>query len=296
MSNPKSKLGRGLDNLLSPAPQEQITGQESQAGTPLMVAVTMLDKNPDQPRRDFNDTDLQALAQSIIAQGVIEPLVVTQKPDGRYELVAGERRHKAAIRAGLDEVPVIISKNNKNEDRLIKAIMENICREDLNPIEQAEAFQRLEKEFIKTHQEIATMLGWERSTITNSIRLLKLPENIRDDIRYERLTPGHGRAILSLVDHDKLPDLRREVIERKLNVRQTELLVKKWNQNKKNNLPNSEKGDEDYFESLARAFTEKLGGLKVRINHLGQNRKMEIYYSTNEDLERLMAKIGVEAV
>lgn len=296
----KNRLGRGLDKLISTDALDKLLpaaapdAKSSAEGRPLMVAVELLDSNPDQPRKEFNDKELQSLAQSIKAKGIIEPLVVVKKEDGRFEIIAGERRLKAAKSVNQKQVPVIIrEKSDDPAERLVLALLENLCREDLNPIEEAESFSRLEKDFGKTHQEIAVLSGRERPTITNSVRLLKLPDYLQDDIRFGRLSPGHGRAILALTDQSLLQSLRTEVITKNLTVRQTEALVKKMNR-KPGLKAGQNLGDEAYFEALAKSFTNKLGGLKVKINHSGKSKKLEIFYANNEELEYLMKKIGVE--
>jgi len=302
MSTKKSRLGRGLAALVSPEGLDDLQTRtddqlspKTEAGIPLMVPVDLLDSNPDQPRRDFNDKELMSLSQSIKAKGIIEPLVVTRKDNGRFEIIAGERRLKAAKLVELKEIPVIINKNiEEPSDRLVLALLENLCREDLNSIEEAESFFRLEKEFGKTHQEIAVLSGRERPTITNTVRLLKLPEFIQDDIRFGRISAGHGRAVLSLTDHSLLQQLRSEIITKSLTVRQTEALVKKMNK-KPGPHPGSIE-NEAYFEALSKSFSNKLGGLKVKINHSGKNKKMEIFYQSNEDLELLMKKLQVDPV
>lgn len=302
MNTKKSRLGRGLAALVSPDGLDNLQTKsddqpdlKTEAGAPLMVAVDLLDSNPDQPRRDFNDKELMSLSQSIKAKGIIEPIVVTKKDNGRFEIIAGERRLKAAKLIELREVPVIITKNiEEPSDRLVLALLENLCREDLNPIEEAESFSRLEKEFGKTHQEIAVLSGRERPTITNTVRLLKLPQFIQDDVRFSRLSAGHGRAMLALTDHTLFQHLRTEVITKGLTVRQTEALVKKMSKK-----PGGHQGsieNEAYFEALSKSFSNKLGGLKVKINHSGKNKKMEIFYHRNEDLELLMKKLEVEPV
>ena len=302
MSIKKNRLGRGLAALVSPEGLDDLQTRsddpaalKTEAGIPLMVSVELLDSNPDQPRRDFNDKELMSLSQSIKAKGIIEPLVVTRKDNGRFEIIAGERRLKAAKLIELKEVPVIITYNiEEPSDRLVLALLENLCREDLNPIEEAESFSRLEKEFGKTHQEIAVLSGRERPTITNTVRLLKLPEFIRDDIRFGRISAGHGRSILSLTDHSLFQQLRSEIITKSLTVRQTEALVKKMNKKPGTRSGNME--NEAYFEALSKSFSNKLGGLKVKINHGGKNKKMEIFYQSNEDLELLMKKLEVDPV
>ena len=299
----KSRLGRGLNDIASLSGLDKILPKnkpedhtiKTEAGLPLMVAPDHIDPNPDQPRRDFKEKELDSLAKSIKAKGIIEPLVVTKKDDGRYELIAGERRLKAAKSIGIKEVPVIIRvKDDDPSDRLVLALLENLCREDLNPIEEAESFSRLERDFGKTHQEIATLSGRERPTITNSVRLLKLPDYIQDDIRYGRLSAGHGRAMLGLADLSLFQKLRTEVISKNMTVRQTEALVRKLNKK-----PGSKKDDlanEAYYESLAQLFANQLGGLKVKINYSGKNKKLEINFQNNEELEWLMNRMGVKVV
>jgi ParB family chromosome partitioning protein len=222
-------------------------------------------------------------------------LTVRPKEAGRYELIDGERRLRAARLVNLEKIPVIIRDKTDDPSELIRlALGHNMCREDLNPIEEAEAFSRLEREFGYTHQQVAEMYGLDRTTVTNAVRLLKLPENIKDDIRYDRLTSGHGRALLALVDQGVLNSLRENIIVRKLSVRQVESLVKRLNKKRKPEAPPDD--DQAYYDALAAAFSRQLSGLKVSINPRGQTKKMEIFYSRQEELEWLMTRLGVEAV
>ena len=298
MTTKKNRLGRGIDDLVSPTGLDKLLSEEAEAkiyesGKPLFIKLEELDNNPDQPRRQFKEDELKSLAQSIKTSGIIEPLVVTKKENGQFELIAGERRLRAAKIAGLNTVPVIIRDTEEDPaEKLILALVENICRENLNPIEEAESFSRLEKEFQKTHQEIANITGRERPTITNTVRLLKLPDFIKNDIMQGRISAGHGRAMLGLTDHSLFQELRAEVISKNLTVRQTEALVKN-----KNRLPDKKTkdlGDQVYFEALAKSFSDQLGGLKVKINNQGLNSKIEIYYSNQTDLELLMSKMEIK--
>jgi ParB family chromosome partitioning protein len=195
----------------------------------------------------------------------------------------------------LEKVPVILG--DKPEDpaeSLLEAMIHNLCREALNPIEEAEGFGRLEKEFGYTHQQIAEMVGRERPTITNSVRLLRLPEHIKDDIRYDRLTPGHGRALLTLADQGVLKGLREDIIVKKMSVRQVENLIKRFNKhNKKSKLPEAASDDQAYYEALATGFSRQLRGLKVKIDYRNPAKKLEIFYNSQEELEWLMEKLGV---
>ena len=286
MSQKTARLGRGLEDrgLDYFLPQAKPGADQTGAGRPLMVSLDLIDPNPDQPRAHFDDQETASLAQSIKSKGVVDPLMVSLSGGGRYELIDGERRFRAARLAGLEKVPVIIIENNPSE-RLLLALVHNLCRADLNPMEEAEGFARLEKVFGYTHQEVAEIMGRERSTVTNAVRLLRLPENIKDDIRYGRLTPGHGRALLAVSDHDLLKALREEILLKKLTVRQAENLIKRFiRKNRKAHLPDSGPGDQAYYEELAAAFSHRLRGLKVKID----SRKVEIFYNNPEDLEWLI--------
>jgi ParB family chromosome partitioning protein len=299
MNAKKKSLARGLDAILPPNSLADLNNIEAPAGSAtgqaISVDIHLLDPNPDQPRQHFSEKEMASLSQSIKSRGIIIPLLVQKKENGRYEIIAGERRLRAAKMAELNEVPIIIKeKLDEPADRLLMALLENLCREDLNPIEEAESFQRLEKEFTKTHQEIAIISGRERPTVTNAIRLLKLPDFVQDDIRLKRLTPGHGRAMAGLKDPEMMQKLRTEIITKNLSVRQTEALVNRLN---KKQVGKPENSTEDiYFEALSKSFSNELGGLKVKINHSGQNKKLEIFYSSNDELEQLMRKFGVNPV
>jgi ParB family chromosome partitioning protein len=257
----------------------------------LLVSIDMITLNPDQPRKQFDKNEITKLADSIKNKGIIQPLIVrnNDKSDN-YQLIAGQRRLMAAKEAGINEVPVVICNiSNDPRERLELAMVENISRENLNSIEEAEAYSRLEKEFGQNILTIAKLLGKDRSTITNSIRLLDLPERIKDDIRYGRMTAGHGRAILSLEEHKDMAEARSQILSQALSVRETENLVKRLNnlnktKNKKINV------NKAYYESLESNFSENLGGLKVSIKYHGLNKKIEIYYNTNDDLNNIITK------
>ncbi|MDR2725770.1 MAG: ParB/RepB/Spo0J family partition protein [Candidatus Adiutrix sp.] len=282
---------RGLDFLLSPGIADP---DRIKAGLPLLVDINLIDRNPDQPREYFDEKEISSLARSIKTMGVIDPLTVRPKGDGRYELVDGERRLKAAAMVNLEKIPVFIREKSEDPaEGLRLALVHNLCREDLNPIEEAEAFGRLEKEFSQTHQQIAEMVGRERSTVTNSVRLLKLPEYIKDDIRYGRLTPGHGRALLALVDKEFINDIRNNIITKKMPVRQVENIIKRLNKKNKTTKP-LPSDDQAYYEALATAFSRQLQGLKVKIGRQGRAGKLEIFYSRQDELEWLMTRLGVK--
>jgi ParB family transcriptional regulator, chromosome partitioning protein len=214
----KRALGRGLSALLP-------GGEDVPRGTPLQeVEVDRLITGRYQPRRGFEEGSLAELAASIREHGVVQPLVVVASGD-RFEIVAGERRYRAARLAGLDRVPVVIREKPSDRELLELALVENLQREDLNAMEEAEAFGRLREEFSLAQEQIATRVGKDRSTIANSLRLLKLDPRVKDLVRGGALSGGHARAIAALVNPDEQQGLADEVIRRALSVRQTEKRV-----------------------------------------------------------------------
>jgi ParB family chromosome partitioning protein len=254
-------------------------------GRPLMVAVNKITLNPEQPRKNFIKTEITKLADSIKLKGIIEPLVVRINENlDTYQLIAGQRRLMAAKEAGIKEVPVvIINIKDDPKQRLELAMLENIIRNNLNPIEEAEGYSRLENEFKHNILDIAKLFGKDRSTIINSIRLLNLPEVIKDDIRYGRMTAGHGRAILSISDPKNIIEIRSLIISKSLSVRETENLVKKLNKKIKI-LDTSNKA---FYESLELSISERLGGLKVFIKYKGDNKRIDIYLNNDNDINNL---------
>jgi ParB family chromosome partitioning protein len=304
MKKNQNRMGRGMEEITAERglkfllPSGEAGLERTNAGQPLLVDPSLIDLNPDQPRRNFDEKEMASLAQSVKSRGVIDPLDVISKADGRYELIDGERRLRAARLLNLEQVPIFIGEKSEDPaESLFLALVHNLCRADLNPMEEAEAFSRLEKEFGHTHQQIAEMIGRDRSSVTNSVRLLRLPETIKDDIRYERLTPGHGRALLALSNHDDLNGLREEIIVRKLSVRQVENLIKRLNKKTRpRTFTASPADDKAYYEALATSFSRQLEGLKVKIDHQSRVKKLEIFYTRQEELEWLMAKLGVDKV
>jgi ParB family chromosome partitioning protein len=222
MVEKRHALGRGLDALIGDA----LEGSGRQPGTPFEVDVDQLAPNRYQPRSHAEDETIDELARSIKANGVIQPILV--RPAGRgYQIIAGERRWRAAQRAGLLRVPVTVREVAEGDDRklLVWALIENIQREDLNPIEQAGAYKRLVDEFGLTQDEIATAVGKDRSTVANILRLLKLPQDVRDEVAGGRLSMGHARAILALENEHDQRNLARDVVAQGWSVRETEQLV-----------------------------------------------------------------------
>ena len=247
--------------------------------------------NKYQPRTNFNQNDLHELADSIREKGVIQPLIVTSGENDFFELVAGERRLRASKIAGLSHVPVVLI-DVDNEDSLLElALIENIQRTDLNAIEEAEAYKKLIEKFGYTQEETAKRVGKQRSTVTNMLRLLKLPELIRDDISNGLLTEGHGRALVKLVDDPlKLQEIRNLILKNGLSVRQTEKIIKRTSTSdsptKRVNKPVSEEIPASYRNSLVTQLTNRLNS-KIAITQNGSRGKIEIEYYSLDDLDRV---------
>ena len=232
----KTGLGRGLNTLIPSAPvkdteSEKILKKEEQIKSEIMVPILKVEPNPNQPRRQFDDDSLQELADSVKQYGILQPLIV-KKHDKFYEIIAGERRWRAAKLAGLKEVPVLIRDYAENEIVEI-ALIENIQREDLNPIEEALAYKRLMEEFSLKQDQVAAKVSKSRAAITNSLRLLKLDQRVQNLLSEEMITTGHARALLAIEDPDQQYETAMKVFDEKLSVREIEKLVKQMSKKKK---------------------------------------------------------------
>ncbi|MGN0363385.1 MAG: ParB/RepB/Spo0J family partition protein [Bilifractor sp.] len=256
----------------------------------LSVRLTQVIPNQDQPRKDFRDDAIRELADSIRQYGVIQPLLV-QKKGKYYEIIAGERRWRAAKEAGLKDIPVILKKFDKQETMEI-SLIENIQRENLNAIEEAEAFQKLINTFQMTQEEVAEKVGKSRSAITNSLRLLKLAKPVQHLLLTEEISMGHARALLAIEDEEEQIRAAHQVIQKKLSVRETENLVKNIIKPRKSR----KKEEMDTQTALAYKSIEenlqKLVGSKVSIKPRGDKGKIEIEYYSQEELERIIDLIG----
>lgn len=270
-------LGRGLGALL-PSASSPVAAPE--AGGIQEIAVRDIAPNPKQPRKDFNINSLNALADSLKKSGVIQPVVVRKLGAG-YQLIVGERRWRAAKLAGLERIPAVVREVSDVES-LELALVENLLREDLNPIEEAEAYQRLLAEFGWTQDDLAERVSKDRSTISNCLRLLKLPELIRADLRAGRLTMGHARALLSLGSELEQLRLREEILAHSWSVRATEEGVQK----KRSLLPRRAARRSPELTALEDSFREALA---TRVRLVGNERRgrIEIAYTSREDLDRI---------
>ncbi len=298
---PKRGLGRGLSNLIPTDDTIEDVSIKTSKQTKTSSAVktevvkkveqtlniNRIEPNKNQPRKEFNEDALQELADSIKQFGVIEPLVVVKRK-GYYELIAGERRWRAARLAGLKEVPVVI-KDYDDQQIVEIALIENIQREDLNPIEEAHAYERLIQEFNLTQDEVAERVSKSRTTVTNALRLLKLTEKVQQMLIDDMLSTGHVRALITIADPQLQYETAMYIFDKKLSVRETESYVKKLLNKKPKDKP-AEKEDPELsflYKAIENRLKESLGTkttIKAKTKDSG---KIEIEYYSQEDLERI---------
>ncbi|MCY3625814.1 MAG: ParB/RepB/Spo0J family partition protein [Candidatus Dadabacteria bacterium] len=276
----RESLGRGLDSLIPKSLETESTGYQ-------MVSTNLLKPNPSQPRKQFEQGALEELAESIKENGVIQPLIV-RKIDGGFEIVAGERRWRAAKIAKLEKLPVVI-RTATDQDVAELTLIENIQREDLNPIEEAEAYEKLSERFGLTHDDIARKTGKNRSVVTNQLRLLKLSDKAKEALVSGSITAGHARALLAASSPEEMNSLLGEVLKKDLTVRRTEALVKK--RSRDTEQPTEPALNEVAEDIFTRELTEELSGkfsTKVRISRNKTKGKIEIEYYSPEELERII--------
>ena len=283
MATKRMALGKGLGALLPEF-------QETEPKTLFYCGIEEIIPNRSQPRKYFDESKLQELAESIKEKGILEPLIVRRIDQG-YELIVGERRWRAAQKAGLKEVPVWV-KEVEAREALEISLIENLQREDLNPIEAAEGFKHLIEEFNLSQEDLSKRIGKDRTTITNTLRLLKLPLEVRNQLLQNHITSGHARAILSLESKEKQKELCALIIKKGLSVREAEALAKRWSEKTKKTAPTPKgKGDlESQLSSLQDSLRKYLG-TKVQIIQKGKKGKVEIEYYSHEDLERIVEAI-----
>lgn len=270
----KSPLGKGLGALIPGDKQERDYK---------LVGIEEIKPNDSQPRKGFDSAALDDLASSIKEKGIIQPLVLRKTSKG-YEIIAGERRWRAAQKAGLAKVPAII-KDVDTQEALELALVENLQREDLNPMEEARAYDQLIEQFGLSHEEISKRIGKDRSTVTNQLRLLKLPDEVAEALIEGEITPGHARALLSLQSNEHILKALKEVKNSKLSVRKTERLVKDFTGPKTG--PSDYEDISPYLRQLSNDLKRALG-TQVRIVDKKGKGKIEIEYYSNEELQRLI--------
>ena len=275
----KKNSGLGLDNSIA---EENTNTEEGVKG----IKISLIDPKKDQPRKYFDKEALEELASSILEHGLLQPILVREYGDGRYQIITGERRFRASKLAGLTEIPaLVVEKDDVTAAQL--ALIENIQREDLNPLEEAMAYKALAEEYHMTQEELSQKIGKSRSAIANTIRLLELPDEILTLVASGELSAGHARTLLGLNDRDNMILLAQKAVEEDLSVRVLEELVKKWNK------PVKEKEEEeipfvDYFRELEIRVQSHLGR-KVKIEGKGRKKTITLSYEDNEDLDEILA-------
>ncbi len=273
-------LGKGLEALLPSVDNENEIKK---------ISLQKLVANPYQPRKIFDDEAIDELAQSIQEHGIIQPIVVRKK-GSKYEIVVGERRFRAAKLANLDEIPAIV-KEMTEEQMMEVAILENLQREDLTPIEEAEAYQSLIEKLNFTQEDLAKRLGKSRPHITNHIRLLQLPEEVRQMMNDGAISMGHGRTLLGLKNKRRIPEVANKVIKHGLNVRQLENLIKEYNENVPRETTKTRK---DIFVESKETQLREYFGTNVQIKKSKNKGKIEIEFYSEEDLERILEILSIE--
>lgn len=289
MTAQKTGLGRGLDALLSPYTATVEEQEQTGAGV-LSVNVRDIDTNALQPRKQFDETSLNELAASIRTHGIVQPLIVKQKGT-RYMIIAGERRFRAARLAGLSEVPVLVTDYDEAQIHEV-SLIENIQRENLNPIEEAAAIRFLMKQHDMTQEEVSARLGKSRPAIANSLRLLQLPESVINMLKSGELSAGHGRTLAGLTDEAQIERLAKECVEKEYSVRALEEIIKRLAEKKKT-APSAKKNKPALsaeLQGLQDTFRESLG-TKVSLAGSATRGKITIEYFSREDLERVFEKV-----
>jgi ParB family chromosome partitioning protein len=273
----RQALGKGLGALIPDKPLAEGEGKKSF----FTCGIEEIQPNPFQPRKTFNEEPLQELVQSIREKGILQPLVVRRKGE-RYELIAGERRWRAAQKAGIKEVPILV--RNVSESELLElSLIENIQRENLNPIEEAEAYKGLAEQFHLTQEDISQKVGKDRATVANALRLLKLPPEIKQSLAEGKVTVGHARALLGLDSPEKQRAAWRKVLSGGLSVRQTENLIKRLRPKTSAGSAKSTPEWESLVDELQRSL-----GTRVRIVGRKKRGRIEIDFYSPEELERIL--------
>lgn len=285
----KKGLGKGLDGIIKDKSASIQAPKESAVkGSAVMIDINKIERNKEQPRKKFDEEALEELAESIKIHGVIQPLLVQDRKD-HYEIIAGERRWRASKKAGLKEVPVIIK--NLSEQEIVEiSLIENIQREDLDPIEEAQAYKRLKQEFNMTDDQVADKVSKSRAAVTNSMRLLKLSAKVQQMIIDDMISIGHARALLAVEDEELQYQLAQDVFDQKLSVREIEKIVRNLGKEKTSKGKKKNESLEQYqvhFSEYANKLSEKLG-VKVDVSLKDKNTgKLEIDFYSNDDFEKI---------
>ncbi len=283
---PKKKnagLGRGLDAIFL---ENTLDSSDNNGNSINTIRISQIDPKSDQPRKSFDRAALEELADSIREHGLLQPILVREFGEGRYQIIAGERRFRASKLAGLTEIPAIVLDKDDRKAAEI-SLIENIQREDLNPVEEAMAFRALMEDYELTQEEVSLRVGKSRSAVANSTRLLDLPTSILTLVAEGKLSAGHGRTLLGLKDTDDMYELSKRIIDLDLSVRETEEEVKRLNKPKKPEPEEDPVPFVDYFREMEIRVQSHLGR-KVKIEGKGRKKTLTLYYEDNEDLDELL--------
>lgn len=287
MAKKNSGLGRGLDAIF--LDNTRVNEAEHNEDSISRLKISMIDPKSDQPRKFFDKEALEQLADSILQNGLLQPILVREYADGRYQIIAGERRFRASKLAGLTEIPAIILDRDDRKAAQI-ALIENIQREDLNPIEEAMAYRSLAEEYDMTQEELSIKVGKSRSAIANSTRLLDLPDPVLTLVASRELSAGHARTILGLKSQDDMILLAQRAVEEELSVRTLEAEVKRLNKPKKKEIPEEEENLPfiNYYKELENKIRTHLGR-SVKIDDKGKKKSITISYENNADLDEIIS-------
>ena len=284
MAQRKSGIGRGLDALFLETFEE-----EKRVGGVEKLKTALIDPKSGQPRRTFDPDALTELAESISTHGVLQPILVRETGNGRFQIIAGERRWRAAKQAGLTEIPAVVLDRDDLAVAEI-ALVENLQREDLNPIEEAGAFRSLSEEFGLTQEELSRRVGKSRSYIANATRLIELPDDVKDLVSAGKLSAGHARTLLGLRDRAMIAPLAKQCVAAGISVRELEQLVKRANRPIRETPDEPPKFKVDYVAELERKMTSDLGR-RVKISAKGKQKTLTLFFEDNEDLDALLRRI-----
>lgn len=281
----KKVLGRGLQALIPDMQEDHAGGQQI-----VQLAIDRISANPYQPRQSFDQGKLDELARSIVEKGVIQPIIIREKEGEGYELIAGERRLRAAKQAGFSTIPSIVMTVSSPEEMMELSLIENIQRDDLNPIHEAKAYLRLLEECHLTQEEVATRVGKNRATVANTLRLLKLPEEVQNHLLADDLSMGHARALLGLENRAEQTELCKQIVRKGLSVRKVEELVK----NRFKDVRESPRADRKSPDLLAvEEIIQRMLGTRVNISQGQHKGKIEIEFYSIDDLNRILDLLKV---
>lgn len=283
----KTNLGKGLGALISQYSTDDDSNYINDS-----IPLSKIKANPNQPRKDFDDSKMEELISSIREKGILQPIAVRELKNGNYEIIAGERRFRAAKSVGLDSIPAYILSVSNESEIMEYALIENIQRVDLDPIEESEAFALLKSKYNLSQKEISKRVGKSRSLIANSLRLLKLPSSIKKDIKNNKLTMGHAISLLSLKNKTQMLAIANRIINNKLSVRNTEEIVSKMNSASNKKIKNGKSSKSQFLNELESKLIHKYG-TKVSILYNKSNKGKIIFeYYTQDDLERILGLLN----